>query len=197
MPRGKLKALRTQNGTVTHQKNWKRECFFFVLFTAHKSPKLMLLHIHSGVQRWTSILWERRPLTVSPRPGVFLRGNCFVSFIAPLSVLHAALYSGSTLHAGCWDPPGDPTGTDPPHANATQHYLNGSATATRLPAHRRAHHRLLLLADGHHRHHQSGAGRWLIFWSLWLLYQGLCHVNALCGHFAHQIMLTEVLQRHW
>lgn len=73
------------------------------------------------------------------------------------------LCSGSTLHASGRRPPGDPTGTDSSHANAARHYPNGPPAATRLPAHRRAHHRLLLLADRHHRHHQSGAGEWRVF----------------------------------
>lgn len=81
-----------------------------------------------------------------------------MSFVPLLSVL--LVDSGSTLHAGWRNPPSHPPGTNPSHANATQHHPDGPATAARLPAYRSAHHRLLLLADGHHCHHQSRAGQW-------------------------------------
>lgn len=73
--------------------------------------------------------------------------------------LSFVLRSGAALHAGRSGTHRYPAGTDPPDADAAQHHSNGPATAARLPAHRRAHHRLLLLADGHHRHHQSCSGK--------------------------------------
>ena len=72
------------------------------------------------------------------------------------------LFLGSALHAGCWGTPSHPGGSDPSHANAAKHHPDGSATAARLPAHRRANDRLLLLAHRHHCNHQSRAGEQLL-----------------------------------
>lgn len=74
------------------------------------------------------------------------------------SLLARSLHSGSALHASWRRTPSHPSGPDPPHANATEHHPYGPPAAARLPAHRRADHRLLLLAHGHHRHHQGRAG---------------------------------------
>lgn len=41
----------------------------------------------------------------------------------------SAPHSGPALHASWWRTPGDPTGPNPSHANATKHYPDGSATA--------------------------------------------------------------------
>lgn len=125
-------------------------CFEFSLLT--KLPKRNVA--------W-NLFWNQKTgvLVVQVVPLYLLSGDCFVSYVLLLSVL--PVDSGSTLHAGWRDPSSHPPGTNPSHANAAQHHPDGPATAARLPAYRRAHHRLLLLADGHHRHHQSRAGQWL------------------------------------
>lgn len=94
-------------------------------------------------------------LLLSPCSRVFWRESALK---AALKVYLCLLSSGSALHAGWRSPPGNPTGPDSSHADAAQHHSNGPSAATWLPAHRRAHHRLLLLADRHHCDHQSSAG---------------------------------------
>lgn len=66
--------------------------------------------------------------------------------------------SGPALPARRRGSPGDAAGADSPHADAAQHHPDGPPAPPRLPSHRGADHRLLLLAHGHHRHHQSRAG---------------------------------------
>lgn len=85
----------------------------------------------------------------------------FISFWLRASFLFCLLLSmslGSTLHVGWRNSPRDPARPNSPHANASQHHPDGPSTAARLSSHRRAHHCLLLLANGHHCNHQSCAG---------------------------------------
>lgn len=161
VPWVKVEVSRTQNGTVTHHKKNSvfRCCLSFHCSQNH--PIEMPPGICSAAQVMGE--WETDVLPVRAVPLYLCSGNCFVSSALLLSVLRVD--SGSTLHAGRRDPPGHPPGTNPSHANAAQHHPDGPPTAAWLPAHRRAHHRLLLLADGHHRHHQSRAGQWSILWS--------------------------------
>lgn len=85
---------------------------------------------------------------------------CFTTDLQVLTpcLLLLPLFSGPALHASCRSPPRNPTQPDSSHANAAQHHPNGPPAATRLPAHRRGHHGVLLLANRHHCDLQSRAG---------------------------------------